>query len=109
MKLENGTKEAIPARVNQTNLVFCWFVEDNGNGNKGYVFMDTARNTPLEPSEHLFSNITKLSEALQRGGKAVFLVPKCPGWVPEGWRVRNLNSNEVNELSGFSRLTILRE
>lgn len=110
MKTDNTSEKAVTAPGNSTNLVFCWFVEDNGAGHKGYVFIDAGVSRPMTASEPLFSTIEEFGEALKRGeGETLFLVPKYPGWVPEGWRVRNLSSNEVGHLSSSLKLTILKE
>jgi len=110
VKTSNTSEKSISAAGSGTNLVFCWFVEDNGAGHKGYVFIDAAMNRPMTPSEPLFSTLEGFREALKRAeGETIFIVPKYPGWVPQGWRVRNLSSNEVDQLSSSLKLTILKE
>jgi hypothetical protein len=110
VRTSNTPERPISAAGNGTNLVYCWFVEDNGAGHRGYVFLDVGMNRAMTPSETLYSTLEELREALRRGeGEPLFLVPKYPGWVPEGWRVRNLSSNEVNRLGSSLKLTILKE
>ena len=110
VRWSNTSEKEISAAGNSINLVYCWFVEDNGAGHRGYVFIDVGMNRPMTPSENLHSTLEDLREALKRGpGEPLFLVPKYPGWVPEGWRVRNLSSKEVHQLGSSLKLTILKE
>jgi hypothetical protein len=83
---------------NDTPVFYCWFVEDNGAGHTGYVLFGAFWDRPLLPNEPLFSTVEEVREALKNESKFPFLVPQHPNWVPEGWRVRDLNSNEVNRL-----------
>ena len=89
--------------------VYCWYVEDNGSGNRGYALLSTLRNSPLTSNEPLYSTIEQLGEALNRHyGKSINLVPKFPKWVPKGWMVRDLNSNELDNLGYLLQLIILK-
>ena len=98
------------ALTGKTTLVYCWFVEDNGCGNKGYVFISSKMGRAMTPSEPLYSTIRELRVALKRiECDLLYLIPKQPGWVPESWKVRNLSSNEVTQLGSSLKLTILKE
>ena len=83
----------------ERRMFYCWYVENNGVGGKGYAIMDTAVGVPLTPGEHLFSSLQEVQQALRRSGaKPPVIVPRHPEWVPEHWRVRDLTSREFKEL-----------
>jgi hypothetical protein len=107
--MNNMLEKPILTAGKDTPIVFCWFVEDNGAGNKGYAFMDARVGRPLTPGERLFSTIEEVREALKKQESKTFvLMPQHPDWVPKGWRVRNLSSNEVDQL-GFSNGSVLEK
>jgi len=96
--------------VNSPHWVYCWFVENNGLGHKGYVFINTAMGRPMTTGENLFSTLGELREALKKAeGEPVYLIPKYPNWVPEGWKVRDLDANEVEQLKSSLKLIIRKE
>src|SRR5258707_198397 len=87
------------------SIVYCWFVEDNGAGKSGYVLMNTRVGRPLLPSEHLFTTVQELRRAIRaQEPEDPIIIPKHPDWVPEAWKVRDLNTNEVGQM-GFSGRT----
>jgi hypothetical protein len=82
-------------------IIYCWFVEDNGNGRSGYAVMDTRVGRPLLSDEGLVATVQEIRQVIEReGGKNPIVIPHHPDWVPKEWKVRNLSTNEEAVLAG---------
>jgi hypothetical protein len=85
-------------------IIYCWFVEDNGMGHSGYVTFNTRVGRPLRPDEHLYPTLEQLSGAIKgHEAAAPIVIPKRPDWVPEHWKVRDLSTNEASLLAHLTR------
>ena len=85
-------------------IVYCWFVEDNGMGRSGYAAFNTGVSRALEPDEHLYRTIDELGHAIKgHEATAPIVIPIQPDWVPEHWKVRNLSTNEAAQLDDSTR------
>ena len=99
-KMENSSETATIASDLDRPIIFCWFVEDNGKGGSGYIPFDASSSVPLLPDEHLFSTIEETRRTIKsRVSQTPVLVPQYPEGVPKSWRVRNLSTNEVQQIS----------
>ena len=105
-RMGNSSETSAADAGKDVAIFFCWFVEDDGRGRSGYALFGTHFGRPLLPDERLCSTIDETRLKIKsQGGKAPIIVPQSPDWVPEGWRVRNLNTNEM-ECLGLSDSTI---
>jgi hypothetical protein len=80
-------------------ILYCWFVEDNGTRRSGYALMDTRVGRPLLPEEPLFPTLEDVRRELKnQEGNPPVVIPKRPDWVPQVWKVRDLNTKEASQL-----------
>lgn len=108
MRMDSQSEQPALAAQKDTPIIYCWFVEDNGAGHQGYVFFDAGAGRALLPDERLFSTIEGIRDAIKNRSKTPYLIPQHPDWVPTGWRVRNLSTNEVDRL-GFSSASVTQK
>ncbi len=106
----NNVETKSTTEIPQKAIVICWFVEDNGAGQSGYMYLNTHRNSPMTPNEPLSPTLEDFIEKLKKWeGGSIYMVPKYPSWVPKGWKVRNLSSNEIDQIGSSLKLTIMKE
>jgi hypothetical protein len=99
MKMENASENPTLRARKDAQIFFCWFVEDNGAGHSGYVCFGASWGRPLVREERLFSTVEELREALTNQENVTpKVVNLYPDWVPDGWKVRSLTTNEVRQL-----------
>jgi len=95
--LASSSTDSRPELNPEQVYVFCWFVEDNGVGGSGYAFFSSHWSRPLRTSERLFSSTQEVRSAFPKYGiDCPIILPTPPGWVPEGWKVRELTQSEFN-------------
>ena len=92
-----GTR--VLAGPNTTGLC-CWFIEDNGAGESGYVAVDARRGYQPPEGGGLFQTVYELREGIKRQkAENAQIVPSFGGRVPKGWKIRDLTDDEVRILT----------
>ena len=87
------------AAAKGTEILCCWFVEDNGSGRQGYAAVDACLGAPPADGGGLFGSISDIREALKKQGIAnADIEAGFGGQVPSGWRIRDLTPEEVSKL-----------
>jgi hypothetical protein len=83
-----------------TSILCCWFVEDNGAGESGYVGVSGLRGYIPAGGGGLFQTVYELREGLKRQKlERAKIVPLFDGEVPKGWKIRGLTDDEVRILT----------
>jgi hypothetical protein len=83
-----------------TSIVCCWFVQDNGAGESGYVGVSGLRGYIPAGGGGLFQTVYELREGLKRQKlDGAEIVPLFDGEVPKGWQIRGLTDHEMRILT----------
>jgi hypothetical protein len=89
-------------------MVQCWFVENDGEGHHGYAASDGSFGYVPPDGRGLFPSREALRDALVQAlrdphANGKVRNPEIIGWhapAPRGWRIRELNTAELEELRG---------
>ena len=83
----------------QTTLLICWFVEDNGAGKRGYAVIDGLAGYQPADGGGLFSTISSLQKDLRTQRiRPENIMPQFGGKIPRGWKIRNLTPEKLRIL-----------
>jgi len=82
-----------------TPVLCCWFVEDDGSGRHGYTAIDGRLGDQTPLGGGLFAGINELRDALVwQHVRNVNIVPNFGGVIPQGFKIRSLTSDELQVL-----------
>ncbi len=82
-----------------TTVLRCWFVEENGHGQSGYVAIDGRLGHEPPEGGGLFKSITEVRDAISRQQiPTPDVEPSFGGVIPKGWKIRSLTQDELHTL-----------
>jgi hypothetical protein len=81
-----------------TQILYCWYVEDDGSGRSGYVAIDAIWSYAPPDGGGLFQSIDEVRSAMRAQGIRPSQFVAAVMVTPEGWSTRNLTQGERKAL-----------